>query len=361
MLVSNNSNNLNNNNSNGILKGGSGSGTQNNNNKKKKDFLFSKCIRNNGSRFHVERANLSTDDCRKIAKFLVQHHASTLTEISVNRCNISRDSWDVFTGKVLSELKGLKHLRLENVQVVVCNNDGGEEGGKFGGSNNNMNKNKSGSGDSIAKFEALSNALVHLKNLEVLNLERNSIGNDEIKLIADGIRDNRCLKNLFLGRNEIDDGGCVAIAKIVKNSNALQSLDLSNNKIGDRGCHALAWSGLNYNKSLTKLNIWDNPQISENGLNEFADVLIENNSTLQSISGISFPNPKLSMQLTLNYIGKQNYLLSGGGNNKNDISSYYSHTTSVLRSAGALRDHNKSISCQFALLRSNPHVWCNSL
>ena len=49
--------------------------------------------------------------------------------------------------------------------------------------------------------------------------------------------------------------GASYLGELLKVNNSLQQLDMGSNAIGDDGVSSVA-SGLQYNKTLTKLNIW---------------------------------------------------------------------------------------------------------
>ncbi|CAF1930750.1 unnamed protein product [Rotaria magnacalcarata] len=71
--------------------------------------------------------------------------------------------------------------------------------------------------------------------LNTLNLNKNSIGNDGVKRLADVLKDNVTLITLILSNNLIGDDGAKHLAESIQNDTKLITLNLENNLIGDGG------------------------------------------------------------------------------------------------------------------------------
>lgn len=105
--------------------------------------------------------------------------------------------------------------------------------------------------------------LPHLKNLKKFYLIGALSGDDEVRVLADSLKDLRNLESLSLGANNIGNAGAVALAGVLRNFYRLKFLYLPNNLIGNEGARALAdaFSDL-YN--LEQINLSDN-QIDNGG------------------------------------------------------------------------------------------------
>ncbi|KJE91004.1 TKL/IRAK protein kinase, variant 1 [Capsaspora owczarzaki ATCC 30864] len=72
--------------------------------------------------------------------------------------------------------------------------------------------------------------------------------------IADALKTNRTVKELFLAKNQIGDAGTLALAEALKANKTVRTLYLSDNRIGDAGAQALA-EALTVNETLTFLRM----------------------------------------------------------------------------------------------------------
>lgn len=96
-------------------------------------------------------------------------------------------------------------------------------------------------------------------NVETLNLQYNSIGDNLAVSISNGLRFCSSLKKLDLGNNEIGGIGVMAVFKSLKYCYYLEELCISNNKMGDVDENGLSES-LSYYKRLHTL-VLENNQI----------------------------------------------------------------------------------------------------
>jgi hypothetical protein len=76
----------------------------------------------------------------------------------------------------------------------------------------------------------------------------------EIKALANGLKENKCLTRLSLSKNEITDKGVKVLVDALKDAKNLIHLDLSENKITDNGATEIA-AALKGNTKLTDLNL----------------------------------------------------------------------------------------------------------
>ena len=100
----------------------------------------------------------------------------------------------------------------------------------------------------------LEDSTKELKNIKVLNLMHNTIGQDSAVALASALKSCAQLKQLNLSYNNIGPDGAVALASALKSCAQLKQLNLSYNNIGPDGAVALA-SALNSCAQLKYLNI----------------------------------------------------------------------------------------------------------
>jgi len=108
---------------------------------------------------------------------------------------------------------------------------------------------------------AIANSLLHSTSLEVLNMNCNAIGQDEAIAIAQAITNNKTLKKLYINECEISTG-TTAIANSLLHNTALEVLDMSYNAIGQDGVIAIA-QGITNNKTLKELSLHGDDTIDE--------------------------------------------------------------------------------------------------
>ena len=80
--------------------------------------------------------------------------------------------------------------------------------------------------------------------MTTLYLNRNSIGDDGAKAIAEALKVNPVLTTLLLWSNNIGDDGAKAIAEALKVNPVLTNLELGDNSIGDIGAKAIGAKAL---------------------------------------------------------------------------------------------------------------------
>ena len=130
-------------------------------------------------------------------------------------------------------------------------------------------------------LKALADCLRNCYSLQTLNLERNIIGDDGAKALADCLRNCHSLQTLKLEGNNISADGAKALADCLRNCHSLQTLNLKWNKISADGAKALA-DCLRNSHSLQTLNLAHN-NISADGAKALADCL-RNCHSLQTLN-----------------------------------------------------------------------------
>jgi Ran GTPase-activating protein (RanGAP) involved in mRNA processing and transport len=126
----------------------------------------------------------------------------------------------------------------------------------------------------------LAKELATNTTLKSLALHANCIGDDGAAAIAIALQASTSLEALNLGYNGICDVGMTAIAQTLTLNNSLKELRLGGNMIGTSGLRSLAFA-LKVNTGLTTLSIF-NCSIDDKGAAILADVL-KSNTTLATL------------------------------------------------------------------------------
>ena len=114
-------------------------------------------------------------------------------------------------------------------------------------------------------------------NLQGLNLRNNDIGDEGTRIIANALTTNSNLADLFLSHNNITARGCHSLAIILGSTTSnLKILDLRKNSVGNEGALVLA-NALTTNRKLTYLGLHYN-EISAEGWSSFSKVLCDTSS-----------------------------------------------------------------------------------
>lgn len=115
--------------------------------------------------------------------------------------------------------------------------------------------------------------------MQSTNLQRNIA--DILVVALDSRREGlKCqLKVIDLSKNNLQKEGIKLLAEVLPHNKVLEVLDLSKNNMGVSGADELAKS-LKDNKSLKYLNVFNN-KISYDGAKSIAENIVANNSTLE--------------------------------------------------------------------------------
>jgi hypothetical protein len=128
-----------------------------------------------------------------------------------------------------------------------------------------------------AVLQSLKRCLKYAKNLEVLDLRGNNVGDDGIADLVDSFLQTN-LKSLNLGYNLITDVGAESLARLISDPACqLTNLDLNCNLIGNSGGLSLA-KALKDNSTLKTFVLYGNAQLSCGS--DFVECLQFNNSSL---------------------------------------------------------------------------------
>lgn len=116
------------------------------------------------------------------------------------------------------------------------------------------------------------------KHCTSLWLHDNMLTSQSTRVLADSLRNNNILQELFLDGNSILDAGVYHLSLVLNNS-SLISLSLSECGITDVGAMYLA-ENLKTNQTLRRLWLYHN-QIGDQGMQAFAEALTRYNTTLE--------------------------------------------------------------------------------
>ena len=138
-------------------------------------------------------------------------------------------------------------------------------------------------GDEGRRLFALAIGNCTHRSLQKIELENNSIAEEEMVDIITALSMHPNLDKLDLDGNHLRKNGCVALATLLLcSATELQNLYLSNNDIGDEGIEALV-PALTTCSHLKQLHLCDSPLITTRGWQRFATILEASNSNLEEL------------------------------------------------------------------------------
>jgi hypothetical protein len=106
-------------------------------------------------------------------------------------------------------------------------------------------------------IQTIFRGLANLTNLEELSFVENNINDETCLVLADAIRNNVYVRNLYLGNNKIGDAGVTAICDVLKNNYSLEIMTLYDNQISEEGAIAIEAVLRKYN-TLKMLSLTNN-------------------------------------------------------------------------------------------------------
>jgi Ran GTPase-activating protein (RanGAP) involved in mRNA processing and transport len=149
-----------------------------------------------------------------------------------------------------------------------------------------------------------------VSQLEELSLCANHIGGLGAKAIASRVNDT-CLRKLYLGHNCIRDEGALYLADALQaKESKLEELTLSWNGLGNKSVVAMS-TALTSNPPLQRLALDGNPQVDRRGATSFVQCLRQHNKRLMALQvleqtyGNHLLNDKLDFYLEVNKLGRQ--------------------------------------------------------
>ena len=140
-------------------------------------------------------------------------------------------------------------------------------------------------------ISVLTNSLRDNRILEGLYIFNNNVANKGVYLLTQVLSQNRsALKTLSLGWNNITDEGAHHLAEMLKTNMTLIELWLPFNRISDRGVQLIANALTHHNTSLKRLSLDLNKSVTDASVDCLVDLLNQN----QSITALHVRDCKLS-------------------------------------------------------------------
>lgn len=133
-------------------------------------------------------------------------------------------------------------------------------------------------GLTVEDIQAIADMLLTNKTLKDLTLYANAIDSEKTKILADALSKNPALEKLNLASNEIGKEGAIAIADALTKNTNLQELNVSDCRLGKEGILAII-SALKQNKGLQTLTL---RYLNAEYIPALSEMLVEN-STLKNL------------------------------------------------------------------------------
>ena len=156
---------------------------------------------------------------------------------------------------------------------------------------------------SFSKCENISiNILIYiifciqnLKNIKILSFESCKLGDAQMKIIAEGIKENQNIIALMLRKNNITSQGGIYISEFMNNNKNMRQLFLGDNKIKDKGLKTLLDTLSTVNRNITNLDLSNNGLVLDD-FNNLADYL----KTNPILNSLDLSNNKFELKSAIN-------------------------------------------------------------
>ena len=124
----------------------------------------------------------------------------------------------------------------------------------------------------------LANALRSNTTLHELWLSTNHVCDTGASYLAQTLATNKTLKKLGLASNDITNAGVLHLVEMLKKNQTLNTLGLAMNRIGDQGVQTLANALAQQSISLEVLTLDRNPSVSDLSVNSLVNMIKHNRS-----------------------------------------------------------------------------------
>ena len=138
-------------------------------------------------------------------------------------------------------------------------------------------------------------AVQNLKKLRIFSFESCQINDNQIKVITDGIKENKSIIALMLRENNISSQGAFYISEYLNNNTNIRQLFLGSNNIRDKGLKSLLNVLSTNNKNITTLDLSKN----DFQLNEF-NILIDYLKTNPILNSLDISGNTLDLKSSIN-------------------------------------------------------------
>ena len=147
--------------------------------------------------------------------------------------------------------------------------------------------------DSI--FEYVVFVISNLTKLKVLSLDSCKIGDQQLKLVLDGIKDSKSIMALLLMKNNITSAGGFYLSEFIKNNISIRQIFLGYNKINGDGLNSLLNIMSTSNKNITNLDL----SYNNFKLNEF-NILVDYLKTNPILNNLNISGNELDFKSVVN-------------------------------------------------------------
>ena len=138
-------------------------------------------------------------------------------------------------------------------------------------------------------------AVQNLKKIRILGFESCKLNDSQIKIITEGIKENKSIIALMLRKNNISSQGAFFISEYLNNNTNVRQLFLGDNNIKDKGLKSLLSMMSTNNKNITNLDLSNN----KFKLGDF-NTLIEYLKTDPILNSLDISGNKLDLKSSIN-------------------------------------------------------------
>ena len=138
-------------------------------------------------------------------------------------------------------------------------------------------------------------AVQNLKKIRILGFESCKLNDSQIKIITEGIKENKSIIALMLRKNNISSQGAFFISEYLNNNTNVRQLFLGDNNIKDKGLKSLLSIMSTNNKNITNLDLSNN----KFKLGDF-NTLIEYLKTDPILNSLDISGNKLDLKSSIN-------------------------------------------------------------
>ena len=132
-------------------------------------------------------------------------------------------------------------------------------------------------------------------SIKILSFESCKLGDAQMKIIAEGIKENQNIIALMLRKNNITSQGGIYISEFMNNNKNMRQLFLGDNKIKDKGLKTLLDTLSTVNRNITNLDLSNNGLVLDD-FNNLADYL----KTNPILNSLDLSNNKFELKSAIN-------------------------------------------------------------
>ena len=137
-------------------------------------------------------------------------------------------------------------------------------------------------------------SIQNIKNLKILNIESCNLNDNHIKILFEGLRDNKSIIALMLRKNNITSQGAFYVSEYLSKNINIKQLFLGDNNIKDKGLEAL-FNAISRSKNISIIDISNN-----NFSRSDFDILIDYLKTNPILNSLDISGNKLDLKSSVN-------------------------------------------------------------